>query len=102
MRPNVVFIPNSPEYDAGMRIEPPPSLPVHAGKSPAATAAAEPPDEPPGVRSTFHGFLVMPCNGVFVKLTVPCSDAVVSPVITAPAARKRATSLLSKVATASA
>ena len=75
-----------------MRIEPPPSPPVHAGNRPAATAAAEPPEDPPGVRSRFHGLRVMPCSGVFVKLTVPCSDAVVSPVITAPAARRRDTS----------
>ena len=63
MRPNVGFIPGRPEYDDGMRIEPPPSLPVHAGNSPAATAAADPPDEPPGVRSGFHGLRVMPCSG---------------------------------------
>jgi len=59
----VGFIPGSPEYDDGMRIDPPPSLPVHAGNNPAATAAAEPPDDPPGVRSVFHGLRVMPCSG---------------------------------------
>ena len=31
-----------------MRIEPPPSLPWASGTMPAATAAAAPPDEPPG------------------------------------------------------
>ena len=31
-----------------------------AGRSPAATAAAEPLDEPPGVRSRFHGLRVTP------------------------------------------
>jgi hypothetical protein len=36
---------------AGWRIEPPVSVPVAAGARRAATAAAEPPDEPPGTRS---------------------------------------------------
>ena len=35
-----------------MRIEPPPSLAWAIGTMPAATAAALPPDEPPGVRSS--------------------------------------------------
>ena len=39
-----------PHSDDGMRIEPPPSDPVHSGTSPAAMAAAEPPDEPPALR----------------------------------------------------
>ena len=43
-----------------MRIEPPPSLPWATGTRPAATAAADPPEEPPGVRSRFHGLLVAP------------------------------------------
>ena len=41
-----------------MRIEPPPSLAVARGVMPEASAAAEPPLEPPGVRSRFHGFRV--------------------------------------------
>ena len=41
-----------------MRIEPSPSLPCAIGTSPAATAAAAPPDEPPGVRSVRHGLRV--------------------------------------------
>ena len=43
-----------------MRIEPAPSAASAAGTSPAATAAADPPLEPPGVRSTFHGLRVTP------------------------------------------
>ena len=38
-----------------MRIEPPPSEPGATGTSPAATAAAAPPDEPPAVRVRSHG-----------------------------------------------
>ena len=48
-------MPNSPQHDAGMRIEPPPSEPCASGIAPAATAAAAPPDEPPGVCSGLHG-----------------------------------------------
>src|SRR5688500_14882862 len=84
-----------------MRMEPPPSLPVQAGNIADATAAAEPPAEPPGVRSEFQALRVTPCSGVLVKLTVPCSGDVVWAVITAPASRSRATSVQSKSATAS-
>ena len=51
IRPNVDFRPNSPVKPAGIRMEPPPSPPVHRGSSPPETDAAEPPDDPPGVRS---------------------------------------------------
>ena len=37
-----------PQNAAGWRIDPPVSVPVAAGTRPAATAAAEPPDEPTG------------------------------------------------------
>ncbi len=43
-----------------MRIEPPPSLAVAIGTSPAATAAAAPPLEPPGEWARFHGLCVGP------------------------------------------
>jgi hypothetical protein len=66
INPNVVLKPGSPVYDDGMRIEPPPSLPVHAANIPDATAAAEPPEDPPGVASGFHGLRVIPCSGEFV------------------------------------
>jgi hypothetical protein len=41
-------MPVIPESAAGWRIEPPVSVPVAAVAMRAATAAAEPPDEPPG------------------------------------------------------
>ena len=43
-----------------MRIEPPPSLAVAIGTSPAATAAAAPPLDPPGEWAGFHGLCVAP------------------------------------------
>jgi hypothetical protein len=52
--------PYTPQKWAGPRIEPPMSLPSSRPVSPAASAAALPPDEPPGPHSTFHGLLVVP------------------------------------------
>jgi hypothetical protein len=46
-RSRVGLCPTSPQKAAGMRIEPAPSLPTATGIMPAATAAAEPPEEPP-------------------------------------------------------
>ena len=45
---------------AGWRIEPPVSLPSASGASNAATAAAEPPPDRPGMRSRSHGLRVGP------------------------------------------
>ena len=67
MRPWLGFMPTRPLNAAGMRVEPPPSLAVPHGISPAATAAAEPPDDPPGVRSRSHGLRVTPHALVLVK-----------------------------------
>ncbi len=57
-RPRDALSPTRPEKEAGMRVEPPPSDDMLIGTMPAATAAAEPPDEPPGVRARFHGLRV--------------------------------------------
>ena len=46
--------------DDGWRIEPPVSVPVAAGASRAATAAADPPEEPPGTRAVSQGLRVGP------------------------------------------
>ena len=54
------FNPTIPQSDAGWRIEPPVSVPIAQGASPAATAAALPPDEPPGTRVLSHGFKTGP------------------------------------------
>ena len=51
---------------------------------PPATAAAVPPDEPPGVRPCSHGLWVVPFSTVRVTFTPPNSDAVVWPTRTAP------------------
>ena len=43
-----------------MRIDPPPSFAWAMGTMPAATAAALPPEEPPGVRDGSHGLRAGP------------------------------------------
>src|SRR5438105_15875571 len=50
IRPRDGFRPTTPQQEAGMRIEPPPSPPWLNAHRPAATAAAAPPLDPPAVR----------------------------------------------------
>jgi hypothetical protein len=52
--------------EAGVRIEPPPSLAVQNGTMPADTAALDPPLDPPGVRLGSQGLRVTPSNGLAV------------------------------------
>ncbi len=85
-----------------MRMDPAPSEPRAAGTSPAATAAAEPPDEPPGVCSLLQGLRVTPKAGPSVKAHCPSSQELVLPTTTAPAARSLRTASLSAVAGGSA
>ena len=54
-RPYVGFSPVMPQKAAGPRMEPPVSEPVAPCSNPAASAAPEPLDEPPGMCSRFHG-----------------------------------------------
>src|SRR5690606_19211789 len=83
------------QQDAGMRIEPPPSVACAIGSMPAATAAAEPPLDPPGVCSVFQGLRVGPKRCGSVTGIRPNSDEFVFPSTTRPAARQRRTSSLS-------
>ena len=85
------FIPTSPQHAAGIRIDPPPSEPLATATSPAATAAAEPPDEPPGVRWRSHGLRVTPLASVAVQGKIISSGTLVIPIGIAPAARSRRT-----------
>src|SRR6267154_6402257 len=89
--PNVAFRPTNPLKLDGMRTEPPPSVPMASGPSPAATAAPAPPEEPPGVRSRFHGLRVMPFSGESVTPLWPYSELVLWAKTMAPASRSRAT-----------
>ena len=57
---------------------------------PEATATADPPDEPPGLRAGSQGLWVAP-HSPSVKGTCPNSGMLVLPMMIAPAARSRAT-----------
>jgi len=64
----VGFRPNTPHSDAGTRMEPLVSLPSVSGTCPAATAAAEPPEDPPAMRDRSCGLQVGPsCEFSVVK-----------------------------------
>ena len=78
-----------PHRAAGWRIEPPVSVPIESGAWRAATAAAEPPDEPPGTRSRSHGLAVGPNALCSVDEPIANSSMFVLPRITAPASRSR-------------
>jgi len=91
MRPRVGFSPTSPQHDAGMRIEPPPSAAWASGSMPAATAAAAPPLEPPGVRAVSHGLRTGPKRRGSETGRIPSSGMLVLPRITKPASRIRRT-----------
>ncbi len=59
-RPTVGRNPVTPFSAAGMRMEPPVSVPSEISLNPAATAEPEPPLEPPGMASVFHGLRQAP------------------------------------------
>lgn len=90
-RPRDGFTPTRPHDAAGMRIEPPPSLPGANGSRPAATAAAAPPLEPPAPRSRSHGLRAgrPPTGSVYDGR--PNSGVAVLPRLTAPAASTAST-----------
>jgi hypothetical protein len=79
--------PTRPQQDAGTRIEPVPSPPEAAGTMPAATAAADPPEEPPGVMAGDHGLTVGPNSDGSVVQWFPHSGVLVLPNTTRSACR---------------
>ena len=85
-----------PVNAAGWRIEPPVSLPKASGTMPAATAAAEPPEEPPGERAGSQGLRVGPWHECSVEEPIANSSMLVRPTTIAPAARSRSTTVASK------
>ena len=78
-RPYVGFSPTTPQHAAGCRIEPPVSDPKAATHKSAATAAAEPPLEPPGICAWFQGFLVGPNAEFSVEEPIANSSRLVLP-----------------------
>jgi hypothetical protein len=72
-------------------MDPPPSEAEASGTIPAATAAALPPEEPPGERERSYGFRVGPKASGSVTPISASSGVFVLPKGMSPAARKRAT-----------
>src|SRR6185503_13268377 len=89
----------TPERAAGWRTDPPVSDPSATRTIPAATAAAEPPDEPPGTRSGSIGLRAGPYALFSVEEPIANSSMFDFAMMTAPASRKRRTAVASYGAT---
>ncbi len=74
-------------------MEPPVSEPSASGTIRAATAAADPPLDPPGVRPSDHGLRVGPKAEFSVDDPIANSSQFVFPTMTAPAATSRSTAV---------
>jgi hypothetical protein len=88
-------MPTTPHSAAGWRIEPPVSEPSPSGANPAATAAADPPLEPPGTRAVSCGLRVAPNAEFSVELPIANSSRLVLPIGIPPAATTRRTTVAS-------
>src|SRR5262249_1796723 len=97
-RPYVGFSPRTPQRAAGWRIEPPVSDPRAMGAIREATAAALPPEEPPGIRAVSQGFRVVWKAEFSVEEPMANSSRFVRPRKIAPAARSRRITVASYVA----
>jgi hypothetical protein len=82
-----------------MRIDPPVSVPIVPSDMPDATAAAEPPLEPPGERDGSCGFLAGPKPESSLVVPNANSCRLVLPTNTAPASRSRRVTTASEAAT---
>src|SRR5690606_18455771 len=90
-RPGAGRSPTTLQNDAGLRSEPPMSLPSAIGCRPVASAAAAPPLLPPAVRVGSYGLRVAPKIGLNVWEPAANSGTLVLPIVIAPAARMRST-----------
>ena len=76
------MIPTTPQKLAGCLIDPPVSVPVAPKHKSAATAAAEPPEDPPGAKGSFscdRGLIVFPKKLVLVAEPIANSSKFVLP-----------------------
>ena len=91
-RPGVGRSASTPLQAAGLRSDPPRSLPSAIGSMRQARATEAPPLDPPAERVVSHGLSVAPKTGLNVCEPAPHSGVLVLPTVIAPAARVRATS----------
>src|SRR5579875_596858 len=94
--PSVGLSPAIPQAAAGQMIEPSVSVPTANGARRAATAAADPDEEPPGLRSSEWGLRVWPPAALQplderLPRKLAHSDRFVLPSTTAPASRSTRT-----------
>src|SRR5215813_7392508 len=82
-------VPTIPQTAAGWRMEPPVSVPIASGASYAATAADEPPEDPPGMRLRSQGLWLGPKAEFSVEDPMANSSMFVLPRMTTPASRSR-------------
>ncbi len=99
--PTVGFSPTIPLTDAGQTMDPSVSVPTARGTRPAASAAPDPDEEPPALRSSAHGFPTRPpvADHPLVERSermLAHSERLVLPSTTAPASRSRVTSAASR------
>ena len=87
--------PTSPHSAAGMRVEPPVSLPTAISHMPSTTATAPPEVEPPGMRARSAGLPGVPKCGLTPTPENANSVMLVLATITAPAAQRRLTTTAS-------
>src|SRR3954470_13284774 len=99
MRLYVGLRPETPQKAAGMRIEPPVSVPSAKAAAPVASATALPPLEPPGTRSGSHGFRHGGKCGLLEVIPQANSCVSVLPTTIAPASRARRTAGASALGT---
>src|SRR5438552_5163889 len=88
-------MPTTPGSAPGWRIEPPVSVPSPKTACPAATAAADPPEEPPGTRVGSHGLRTGPNAEFSFELPIANSSRFVLPSMTAPRSFSRTTTVAS-------
>src|SRR5581483_2967716 len=82
-------MPTTPQNAAGLRSEPPMSVPSAIGSIRVASATAAPPLLPPHVFVRSYGLLVAPNTGLNVWDPAPNSGVFVLPMVIAPAAFRR-------------
>ena len=80
-------------------MDPPASVPMDRGAIPEASAAADPPEDPPEVRLRSQGLSVRPNRGDSFMGLWPNSGVETLPTKTAPAAFIRATTIASLAGT---
>src|SRR3989344_5992038 len=96
--PYVGLSPTKPQNAAGSRTEPQVSVPKATRAISPATAAAEPPEEPPGTKDGSSGVLVAPKALVWVVERMADSFMLVRPMTIAPAFFKHFITVASYVA----